>query len=67
MPIAKRLMFSLLLLIAGAIGYVIEKNTDKDGLAIAMVVLTVSLLVALWALAPVNRDERLVKKAGGKQ
>jgi hypothetical protein len=57
MPITKRILFTILVILAGAIGYLIELRSGSENLAIAMVILTVMMIVSLWALSPVNRDE----------
>lgn len=56
MPVSKRIFFSILVIVSGAFGFYLEQQSGSDGLAKAMIILTVMLLISLWSLVPVNRD-----------
>ena len=63
MPASKKLVFSALLLIAGVIGYLMEIKTGREDLLGHLGALVVLLMVGLWALSPVDREELTPAKA----
>ena len=62
MPVSKKLVLSVLLLLAGGVGYVVEVKTGRTDLLWYLAAAVAALMVSLWALSPVSSNDTGNKK-----
>ena len=57
MPVGKKVMFSVLLLCAGVLGYLIEVAMGMERNIPYLIVLVVFLMLGLWSMSAVQKKD----------
>lgn len=57
MPVKNKILLSILLIISALIAYAIDEVTQRQDLHIHLAITLLLLLLGLWSMSPVRREE----------